>query len=370
MTNKPINIHYRGSVFEPTGYAKVSRSLMLEMARLGASIKFTPCIQEAVSDFLDSDTVSLLNSLHHNPLPDNHIVLFNFIPTFLMKDNPKNFHIGLTMFECNRLPLGWEDKCNQMDEIWVPSTFNYHTFVDSGVLPAKLRVMPLGVDTNIFRRQSPLLEIEGKRNFAFLTLASSWDSRKGFESLLRAFFEEFREDEDVSLIVKTRVASQEETFQQQSRINQIAEEISGIRRHSVILISTRENWTDARLAQLYNSANCYVLPTHGEGWNMTVMEAMAVGLPVITTNWSAHLDFINNTNGYLIEVQGFQKIHAWNTDLFYSQPNKEHLKHLMRHVYQNPSEAVQKARIAQEMVTNNYTWAKSAKRMLNRIQEI
>lgn len=370
LINNQVNIHNIGSIFEPTGYAKLNRSLILEMVKQGARIRFSPCINERDPFSLDPKDVSLLKSLYDNSLEENHIVFYNFIPSYLKKD-PNHISIGLTMFECNRLPSDWKDKCNQMDEIWIPSKFSYKSFMDSGVDPHKLKVMPLGVDTDIYRHGAPPLQIDGKRSFAFLTMSSSgWDARKGYDVLLRAFVEEFREEEDVCLIIKIRASSQEEVLQQQNNVNQMVNQICGKKRESIIFVSTLEDWNEEKIAQLYNSVNCYVLPTRGEGWNMTVMEAMAVGLPVITTNWSAHLDFINDLNGYLIDVKEFQKLHAWNTELLWAEPNKDHLRSLMRHVYTNQNEAVMKGQLAKETVVNNYTWSKSAERMMNRFRRI
>lgn len=370
LNGNQVNIHNFGSFFEPTGYAKLNRSLILEMIKQGANIRFTPCVNEREPISLDPNEVSLLKSLCHRSIQENHLVFYNFIPSYLKKD-PNHYSIGLTMFECNRLPMGWEHSCNQMDEIWVPSMFNYHTFIHSGVQPQKLKVMPLGVNTNIYRPGVSPLNINGKRSFSFLIMSSSgWDARKGYDVLLQAFVEEFREEEDVCLIIKIRASSQEEIRQQQERVNQFVHQIAGRNRSSIIFLSTTDDWNEEKIAQLYNSVNCYVLPTRGEGWNMTVMEAMATGLPVITTNWSAHLDFINHTNGYLIDVKGHQKLHAWNTELSWAEPDKDHLRSLMRHVYMNQNEAEYKGQLAKATVLSSYTWSKSAERMMDRFREI
>lgn len=367
LIDNQVNIHNFGSFFQPTGYAKLNRSLILEMMKQGANIRFTPCVNESESKSLDPNEVSLLKSLSHRYLEENHLVFYNFIPSYLKKD-PHHLSIGLTMFECNRIPNDWVHACNQMDEIWVPSIFNYHTFIHSGVQPHKLRVMPLGVNTDIYRPGLSHLTINGKRSFSFLIISSSgWDARKGYDVLLQAFVEEFREEEDVSLIIKIRASSQEEIRQQQEKVNQFVHQIAGRKRDSIIFLSTTDDWGEERLAQLYNSVNCYVLPTRGEGWSMTVMEAMATGLPVITTNWSAHLDFINHTNGYLIDVKGYQKL---NTELSWAEPNKDHLRSLMRHVYMNQNEAKYKGQLARDTVLNSYTWSKSAERMMDRFREI
>ena len=47
-----------------------------------------------------------------------------------------------------------------------------------------------------------------------------------------------------------------------------------------------------------------MIPTHGEGWGRPQMEAMAMELPVISTNWSGLVAFLNEESGYPIRVEG------------------------------------------------------------------
>ena len=44
--------------------------------------------------------------------------------------------------------------------------------------------------------------------------------------------------------------------------------------------------------------DAFVLPTRGEGWGRPVMEAMAMGLPVIVTNFSGTTAFISSSTAY------------------------------------------------------------------------
>ena len=57
------------------------------------------------------------------------------------------------------------------------------------------------------------------------------------------------------------------------------------------------------LGVLYRSADCFVLPTRGEGWGMPILEAMACGLPVIATHWSSQVDFMNSRNSLPLDVE-------------------------------------------------------------------
>ena len=55
------------------------------------------------------------------------------------------------------------------------------------------------------------------------------------------------------------------------------------------------NLTTDEVVGLYRhpKIKCLVSLTRGEGFGLPLLEAAACGLPVIATNWSAHLDFLN-----------------------------------------------------------------------------
>ena len=56
------------------------------------------------------------------------------------------------------------------------------------------------------------------------------------------------------------------------------------------------------MQMMYAGADAFVLPTHGEGWGRPAVEAMAMALPTIVTNWSGTSQFLSDTATYPIPV--------------------------------------------------------------------
>ena len=49
--------------------------------------------------------------------------------------------------------------------------------------------------------------------------------------------------------------------------------------------------------------DCGIFPSRAEGWNLELLEMMSCGKSVITTNYSAHTEFCDNENSYLVNIE-------------------------------------------------------------------
>jgi glycosyltransferase involved in cell wall biosynthesis len=49
-------------------------------------------------------------------------------------------------------------------------------------------------------------------------------------------------------------------------------------------------------------ADCGIFPSRAEGWNNEAIEMMAMDKPIIITNYSAHTQFCNKDNAYLVDI--------------------------------------------------------------------
>ncbi|MDD2402026.1 MAG: glycosyltransferase [Clostridia bacterium] len=366
-----------GSVDGVTGYGEVIRQIILALHELGVNLWVQPqncgCTHIKISPEIDRLlTILKLEKKYEGCFYVN-------VPSFF-RVNMEKPSIGLTMSEADGICHGWVNCCNRLERILVPSRFNYETFRQSGVKENKLRILPLGVDFKHFTPEGKKLipkELDSDSMFTFLSIGE-WLPRKGFDILLKAYVQEFSLQDDVCLILKCYSNNSDYDLVG----TRIGKEISAIIKNekkinppSVILLP--QTLSSREMPSLYRGVNCFVLATHGEGWNMPAFEALACGVPVITTNWSAHADYLNDGIAYLIEIEGIKPIPAYglSVDEIYlgnrwAQPSMEHLRSLMRSVYENYEQAKRKANKGMKMIRANLSWEECGRGVIRHFTEI
>jgi len=282
-----------------------------------------------------------------------------------------------TMFETDRIPAGWVARLNTVDEIWVPSHFNLETFRTAGVT-TPIEVVPGGVDTVRFRPGCEPLDLDGVQGTVFLSVFE-WSHRKGPDVLLRAWAEAFSPGDDVTLVLRAFPRNFFGDGDATATVERLVEaELSrfGRRRHEVarIVVLGRHLPPDA-MPRLLCTADAYVSPTRGEGWGRPLIEAMACGLPVVATRWSGQLEFMNDGNSMLIDVERLVDVgeemelaHFWGHR--WAEPSVAHLVSLLRRVVERPGELGALADRARADVEARWTWDHAAAVAARRITEL
>ena len=336
------------------GYALQSRNLMKALHFSGVRVAY----QDAYQGEKRTTDDLLLNDLLKRPVRrDVPQVAFCQADVFSrVRGRPR---MGWTMLEVDGLPQEWVDGCNSMDEVWVPSSFNRETFLESGVR-RPVHVMPLGVDVDYFHP-----EITGFRPSSRYTFLSvfEWGERKGAEILLQAYADEFKPSDDVLLLLS--VYNKDRAVDVRHEVAKLLPSAS-----PPVVVMVNPEFAPHQMGALYRSADCFVLPTRGEGWGMPVLEAMACGLPAIATGWSAIPDFLTEETGYPLAVGSLVPAVArcpWYEGFRWAEPDAEHLRVLLRTVAEDPDQARRRGRRAAEVVAAGYSLEHAARRVKERL---
>ena len=213
-------------------------------------------------------------------------------------------NIGVTAgVETDHCNPKWIDNINAMSHVIVPSQFTKKVFVDTALKNAKQLNTEISVVSESYNEcidnTTKGLEFDIKTKFNFLvfgqiTAKTVTGDRKNTFNTLKWLCEEFKDDEDVGIILKTNSGRQTiiDKLVTTNMMKQLMSEV----RHSEFpkLHVLHGPMTDKEIAMLYKheSIKALITATRGEGFGLPILEAAASGLPVIATDWSGHLDFM------------------------------------------------------------------------------
>lgn len=94
-------------------------------------------------------------------------------------------------------------------------------------------------------------------------------------------------------------------------------------------------------------------------------------LPTIATNWSGNVQFMNEENSFLIDVESMVDSSTDNTGHKWAKPSVASLSRLMRYVYDHRNiEVRHKAKKARQDVLDNYSQRGVAMEILRQLQDI
>ena len=205
----------------------------------------------------------------------------------------KGIKISYTMYEASALPSGWRDGLNAVDRVFTPSAWGRQVMINNGVEASKISVVAGGVDADSYNFWGAKLDLPTEP-FKFL-MVGKYEVRKGYDEALRAFKEVFGNDPNVMLLLKaTSFVDNDAVKHIQKKIDEI-----GVPQAKLVDGAIQTHL----MAALYRSCDCLIYPSRGEGWGLPLIEAMAAGLPVLTTNCSGHSEFLRDFQGRFGEIK-------------------------------------------------------------------
>lgn len=371
MSEPDAPYEWLAPIYYPSGFADEARHLILHLAELGLDQAVRP--QFASADELRLQLPGrhreVLDRLIARPAAPDAVRILLMEPGDLDRVAGPAYHVARVMFETDGLPQGWAERCDRMDEIWVPSRFNEETFSRSGVGCRIVRI-PEGIDTSRFRPDLEPLPLEGVRGTVFLAVFT-WLLRKGWDVLLKAWSWAFGPDDDVTLVLRTGFPGDPQGERSarivNAAIDDYLERELGTTRDRLAPIAVMSGLIpEADYPRLFASATALVAPSRGEGWGRPQMAAMSCGLPVLATRWSGNLDFMTDDNSMLIDVEDLVEIDSGRSELpqFWGQrwaePSAAHLASLLHLVAADAQGARQVGARARSDMVQGWDWKQVA----------
>jgi len=301
----------------------------------------------------------------------------------------KFYNIQFTMMEPETLHPNFAHLCNSYaDEIITPTKWNKEVFIKGGI-NKPIHVCPLGVNTDIFNssvRKSPMVCREFPSgnattsfpSFNFITVFG-WSYRKGIDVLLRSYFEAFNGNDDVGLIICSRYSGGSDR-RSKSVVERDIKKFMGKFKNPPRVYYYGEEMDIDVLPSIIKNGDCFVWTSRGEGFGLPVVEAGALGIPVLSTFNSGMTEFLNDRNSYSVKTDSLipaipeiKKISPYYHGQMFPKLGDsvvEEFSDKMKHIYCNYDEAIGKSVAFSEDVKEKYTWDICAKRIYEILGEI
>lgn len=299
------------------------------------------------------------------------------------------FNILFTMWEFLEIPNIYIANFNRADAIIVPCHFCkelFRKYTNKPIYVCKEGIVP--EDYPYYERTSM------PKKFRFLWSGAP-NQRKGYPFVLQAI-KAFEDLENVEIYIKTtskrleadlirknaeeivnddyrekRLKAADRILETIPKIEQYADALNVMGKHNNVFFDTRKLPIN-ELRDLYNSAHCFLLPTFGEGWGLTLCEAMATGCPSIATPVTGVKDFFDDDVGFGIKYSqkelDIRDTYGIKTLSFI--PDTGDFLGKMLLVMNNYGEALRRGKKASERIHKKFTWALSAQRLKEIIEEI
>ena len=370
-----------------TGYFTAARRLILALADAGVNLSWTPVSwrsslpgpdispgaagnDPALAPFynreLDSDTILL------HTLPEN-------MPYWLDRKGDKRI-IGYTVWETDLLQAHWAPILNRLDHLLVPCSWNRDLFRSQGVR-VPISILPHLPGPACPAPNSRWATIP-ERDFVFYCI-ESWSERKNLDQTIALFRQCFTADDGVRFVVKTNpwpesgcmiikrpvlhhLRALRPLLRQlpgllKKRINKVLRETARERLRRIKAFTPEgapvelitEEMTWAEVEGLHERGDCYLSLTHGEGFGIGPFDAAAAGKPVIITGWGGVLDYLDPSQGGLVN---WDPTPAWNRAGTgnWAQPRLSHAASLMSNLLADPDSARLRAEVAKSELHDRF----------------
>ena len=215
----------------------------------------------------------------------------------LMKPHGIGLYATYGFFESDTISTSEKLGYDISDIIIVPTQWAKDVLIQNNISPNKIQVANPGVDTSIFDHTLDITDTDNpQEDYVFINIGK-WEIRKGHDVLSHIFNQAFDSNDNVRLLMINTNPFISETENKQWR-DLYKNSKLGDKIHIIPRLSSQ---TD--IAKIMSVSDCGIFPARAEGWNNEAIEMMAMNKPVILTDYSAHTEYANKENSYLINIQ-------------------------------------------------------------------
>lgn len=375
--SQPVGIRVIGPAHAVGAFGNYTKELAIAMYDAGLPVQLVDSTQSG--DFrtnIGSAVTEKLEFIKRNQIPNPSVCInINAPEKTSQLDNNSVKNIVWTGIDIDDIPVATVLHLSnpRINEIWVPSNEQASIFKKYKTLADKVKVVSFGVNIKEMEEESKLIL---PRECFYFGAVGSLKQTNGMDVALKAFYEEFANEEDVKLVFKTyagNIPSDQEKDIAMKHISQF----KGQSKAQVLYVVGSH--VSSFVNDVIRGVDCIISPARGKHWNNTVIKAMAAGVPVIVSQYGGNRAYttkdnsiqISNRRVPILSLEWLNQNPSHNSCNWF-EPNIIELKQAMRKVYEDRKEKqlvtplikAAKARVAK------LDWGNVAMQVLSNIRKI
>lgn len=213
-----------------------------------------------------------------NSLKSNVQMYYGSPPGFFFSHQ---FKINMTQWESTKVPDFWIHEAQKYNEWWTANKFGADAMINSGIPENKVYIYEHGVDKHVWTPYK-----RGENNKVRFLHVDSGSPRKRSDMAISAFKAAFGDNPNYELTLKYSHYPQTKADWSNYDVLSSQGEWDKNVRH------IRENLSLEQLVQLFHFHDALVYPSEGEGFGLIPLQALATGMPVISTDlWCSYKQY-------------------------------------------------------------------------------
>lgn len=365
MANKPFGLNIFGPFMAPTGLGAACRNMAaaIKQTRLPFEVwNFDTKNGPARMAEIDKQRAPRfkINIIFANA--DQIETLFAVAPEGFFNDA---YNIAIWQWELAAFRPDWFACFGAIDEVWTNSKFQETAIRAAAPVPVRHIALPVIKRVPAGRMTRQALGI-AEEHFLFLLVfdVGSTIARKNPFAAIAAFKSVFKPGGQVSLLIKYQTPEHDEGFSLA-----LCKMINGCGHIHVIA----ETIGDGEIADLQVMADCLVAPHRAEGFGLNIAEFMALGKPVIATNYSGNVDFLDEFTGYPVDyrlTEIYQMTGPYPAGYVWAEPDEAGLATAMSEVAGNREQAAARGANAASRMRDMFSPAHIAWDIIARLRQL
>lgn len=358
-----LGLAVRGALESPTGYGYFCQRFIRVLRKRGVPLQAMGIL--GPESWKDEDLA--------RPVPAG--ALLNFLIPLAVERVPGLATVTFTMFEGTRIPLAWRRQSDHSDLIIVPTESSRIAWASQGFPEDRLRVCPLGVDPedSVSGAVAPtLVDSRGRRvssyRHRFLNI-SDFIPRKNIDGLLRVWLRSTVRTDDAVLILKLGKGNNPAFGAELGDLVRRTESAVGKRlADAAPIVLIDRLLPDADMTGLIRTATHYWSLSHGEGWDLPLTRAGAMGVSLIAPRHSAYVDYLDDGVAHLIPAMVRPAHLPYSEQPFppffgldWWDPDEDAAANILTSIIHGGDTGHPSAR---DHLLQNFTWAGAADRLL------